>query len=194
MEVDNPGSQAGPFTTSSDTGLLAISGAGPATCFQVSDERMNLVPDDSSIEEHLSVDNDSEFSSFLPVTPTIRRFFAREVDMAATSSEAREILKKINQDGSFLCPQRGCYDVLPTREAYTCHVHIHLIHEECVFHFDYAAYIRVFTMRWCNRLRLCELCGTRFIDDDHKIEHLSSCPRHPTFHEIENFNNKPPSE
>ena len=42
-------------------------------------------------------------------------------------------------------------------------------------------------MPWYNRLTLCELCGMRFDDDDHKDDHLNSCPKLPTFHEIESF-------
>ena len=45
-----------------------------------------------------------------------------------------------------------------------------------------------------NRLTLCELCGTRFIDDDHKDDHLNSCPKLPTFHEIGSFGSEQPSE
>ena len=75
------------------------------------------------------MDFDSEVSSFLPVTPTIRRLFAREVDMETISYEARRILKRVDQDGSFPCPRRDCHNVLPTRKAYACHVHIHIIHE-----------------------------------------------------------------
>ena len=45
-----------------------------------------------------------------------------------------------------------------------------------------------------NRLRLCELCGTRFIDDDYKDDHLNSCPKLPTFHEVESFNSGPPGK
>ena len=179
----------------SGTDLFTISGSDPATCCQVSNEHMDLVPDDSSIEKYLSMDIDSEASSSLSVTPIIRRFFAQEVEMGATSYEARKKLNSsVDQDGSFPCPQKGCYDVLPTREAYTCHVHIHIIHDGYVFRFDCTVYVGVFTIQRCNRLRLCELCGTRFIDDDHKDEHLNSCPNRPTFHEVENFNNKPPGK
>ena len=32
------------------------------------------------------------------------------------------------------------------------------------------------------------------MDDDHKDDHLSSCPKLPTFHEIESFNDGPPSQ
>ncbi|KAF9647696.1 hypothetical protein BDM02DRAFT_2529030 [Thelephora ganbajun] len=142
------------------------------TTFDVAGERMNQATDDSSCEERLSMDNGSEVSPFLPVTPTIRRLFTREVDMMSVSYKTRRMLKNSNQDGSFPCRQRGCYDALPTRQAYACHVHIHLIHEG---------------------LRLCELCGTRFIDDDHKDEHLGSCPKLPTFHEIESFSSEPPA-
>ena len=46
----------------------------------------------------------------------------------------------------------------------------------------------------CHRLRLCELCGTWFTNDEHKDDHLNSCPKLPTFHEIESFNNEPPCE
>ena len=49
-------------------------------------------------------------------------------------------------------------------------------------------------MPWYNRLKLCELCGTRFIDDDHKDDHLNSCPKLPTFHEIESFGSEVPGE
>jgi len=75
------------------------------------------------------MDADIEVSSFLPVTPTIRRLFAWEVDTAPTLYAAMGILKRNNQDGSFPCPYEDCGDVLPTRKAYACHVHIHLIHD-----------------------------------------------------------------
>ena len=45
-----------------------------------------------------------------------------------------------------------------------------------------------------NRLRICELCGARFVDDDHKDDHLNSCPKLPIFHEIESFNHEPPGK
>ena len=45
-----------------------------------------------------------------------------------------------------------------------------------------------------NRLRLCELCGTRFIDDEHKDEHLNTCPKLPTFDEAESFDGEPPGK
>ena len=51
----------------------------------------------------------------------------------ATSYEARRILERVDQGGLFPCPRRDCYDVLPTRKAYTCHIHTHLIHEGYVF-------------------------------------------------------------
>lgn len=115
--------------TTSDLGSFAGSLFDPVTRIRVPSERTNLVLDDHSHEEYPPTDVDSEVSSFLPVSPAIRRLFVLEVDMAPASYEARRMLKKINQDGSFPCSQRHCYDVLPTREAYTCHVHIHLIHE-----------------------------------------------------------------
>ena len=177
--------------TTFDAGLFARSGSEPATFGQVLSGRANLVPDDPGSEEHLSMDIDCEVSSFLPVTPTIRRLFAREVDTATTSYGT---LKRVDQDGSFPCPQRDCYNVLPTREAYTCHIHIHLIHEGYVFRVDRAICAGVLTMPRCNRLRLCELCGMRFIDDDHKDGHLNSCPKLPIFHEIESFNNGSPGQ
>jgi hypothetical protein len=79
------------------------------------------------------MDFGSEVSSFLPVTPTIRRIFAQEVDLPTTSYDDKWILKIVDQDGPFPCPRRDCYGVLPTREAYNSHVHIHLIHEGYVF-------------------------------------------------------------
>ena len=45
-----------------------------------------------------------------------------------------------------------------------------------------------------DRLRVCELCGARFIDDDNKNDHLNSCPKLPAFHEIESFNHEPPGK
>ena len=78
----------------------------------------------------------SEVSSFLPVTPTIRRLFAREMDMATIFYGARRRIGGVNAGGSFSCPQRECCDILPTREAYTCHIHIHLLHEGYVFRAD----------------------------------------------------------
>ena len=45
-----------------------------------------------------------------------------------------------------------------------------------------------------NRLKFCELCGTRFIDEDHKDEHLNSCPKMPIFHDIESFSSEQPGE
>ncbi|KAF9642137.1 hypothetical protein BDM02DRAFT_2648388 [Thelephora ganbajun] len=106
------------------------------TTFDFAGERMNQAPGDSSSKERLSVDDGSGVSSFLPVTPAIRQLFAREVDTVSASYRTGRMLKEINQDGSFPCPQRGCYDILPTREAYTCHVQIHLIHEGYVLRFD----------------------------------------------------------
>jgi len=82
------------------------------------------------------MDLGSEVSSFLPATPTIRRLFAWEVDAAATSYEVRRILRRVGRDGPFSCSQKDCHDVLPTRKAYTCHFHIHVIHEEYVFRVD----------------------------------------------------------
>ena len=107
--------------------MFPRSGSEPATCGQVPSEPTNLPPGN---EEHPSIDFDSEVLSFLPVTPTIRRLFTGEVDTAATSYEVRKILKR---DGPFSCLQKDCHDVLPTRKAYTCHFHIHVIHEEYVF-------------------------------------------------------------
>jgi len=78
---------------------------------------------------------DPEVLSSLPVTPTIRRHFAREVGIEATSYEARG-LETIDQDGSFACSRRDCRDILPTRKAYDLHVRIHEIHEEYVFRVD----------------------------------------------------------
>jgi len=116
------------------------------------------------------VNASSETLSSLPVSPTIRRIFAWELDITPVFTETKEIINRVDQDGSFPCPRMDCHDALPTREAYNCHDHIHLIND---------------------RLRLCELCGTRFVDDDHKDEHLSSCPNLPTFHDIESFNAEP---
>jgi hypothetical protein len=84
------------------------------------------------------MDADLEVSSYLLATPTIRRLFAREVDTALASHEARKMLKRINQDGSLQCLQRDCHDILPTLMAYTCHAHIHLIHNGYVLRFDRA--------------------------------------------------------
>src|ERR1700753_2872029 len=36
-------------------------------------------------------------------------------------------------------------------------------------------------------LNACELCGTWFTNDDHKDDHLNSCPKLPTFHKIGNL-------
>jgi hypothetical protein len=46
------------------------------------------------------MDADPEVSSYLLATPTVRRLFAREVDMAPASHEASKVLERINQDGS----------------------------------------------------------------------------------------------
>ena len=91
------------------------------------------------------MDADSEVSSFLLVTPTIRRLFACEVDTAPISYDARRILKRIDQDGTFPCPQMDCCDVLFTPEAYTCHAHIHLMHEGYALRFDCTIRIGVLT-------------------------------------------------
>ena len=99
-------------------------------------ERNSPVPNDSGSEGHLSMEFGSEVSSFLSVTPTIWRLFVREVDMATNFYEARRRIGGVNQGGSFSCPRWECCDVLPTREAYTCHIHIHLIHEGYVFRAD----------------------------------------------------------
>ena len=132
MQVNNPGFQADPCATTSGANLFARSGPEPASCSQVPNERTNLVLEDPSGEEHPWMDFNSEVSSFLAATPTIRRFFP-QVDVAATSYEARRIPKRVDQSGSFPCPRSDCYDVLPTRKAYACHIHIHLIHEGYVF-------------------------------------------------------------
>jgi len=138
--VNDPAPQAGPSPITSDVGSFAGSWFDPGTRIQV---RASLAPDDPSSEEDSSADADSEVSSFLIVTPTIRRLFAWEVDTAPTSYDVRGTLKRIDQDGTYPCPQRGCYDALPTLEAYTCHFHIHLIHEGYVIRFDYAICVGV---------------------------------------------------
>jgi len=90
-------------------------------------EHTSLLPGGCTHEEHPSIDVDLEVSSFLPVTPAIRRLFALEVDTARASYVAgMRILKKNNQDGSFPCPYEACGDVLPTSigvrppRPYTC--------------------------------------------------------------------------
>lgn len=45
-----------------------------------------------------------------------------------------------------------------------------------------------------DRLTACELCGVRFTDDDHKDDHLNSCPKLPTFHKVGNLENQPSGE
>lgn len=45
-----------------------------------------------------------------------------------------------------------------------------------------------------DRLTACELCETRFIDDDHKDDHLNSCPNLPTFHKIRSLESEPSGE
>jgi hypothetical protein len=111
----------------------------------------NPVADDSCSEERPSVEIDPDVSSFLPVSPTIRRHFAQEVDMATISESyvAKKVLKRVNQGELFPCPLRGCEGVLPTREAYACHIHIHLIHEGCVPRADCAICVEALTVsRW----------------------------------------------
>jgi len=42
-----------------------------------------------------------------------------------------------------------------------------------------------------NRLNYCELCGTRFTDDNHKDRHPDSCPKLPAFHKIGSLKSEP---
>lgn len=127
--MSGPASQASPCATTSEVGSFAGPWFNLTARIQTPSERASLAPDDSSSEGHPSMNAGSEISSFLPVTPVIRRLFAREVDTIPVSRAARRMLKSIDQDGSFQCPRRDCDDALPSRGAYTCHIHIHLIHE-----------------------------------------------------------------
>ena len=111
-EANEPTSQVDSRATTPTVCSLAESWSDLATCS----------------EGCSSTDGDSEVSSFLPPTPTIRRFFARELNVARVSS-GNDIVMRVNQDGLFPCPRRGCCDVLPTLKAFACHVHIHLIHD-----------------------------------------------------------------
>jgi hypothetical protein len=90
---------------------------------------MKQVSDDPSSEDRPSTDGNPEVSSSLPPAPTTRRFFAREMRIAPDSLEGKVVRKRVNQDGSFECPRRGCHDVLPTPKALACHVHVHLLHD-----------------------------------------------------------------
>ena len=83
------------------------------------------------------MDDISKISSLLPVTPTIHRIFAWELDIGLVSSATKMILNMVDQDGSFPCPKMDCHDVLPTSEAHNHHAHIHLIHDGWApFHCD----------------------------------------------------------
>jgi len=72
---------------------------------------------------------DLEVSSSLPVTPTVRRFFAWEEDMTPAPYAARRTLYKVDGDGPFPCTHYGCDNVLPTLKAYNSHLDIHAIHD-----------------------------------------------------------------
>ena len=75
------------------------------------------------------MDADIEVSSFILVTPTVRRLFVWEVDMATTSYAAGRMPNKVDQDGPLPCTHYGCDGVLPTHKAYNCHLDIHAIHD-----------------------------------------------------------------
>ena len=113
--------------TTSDVGLLAGSLFCPMSHIQVSGERTNLAM--GAYEEYPPMDVDLEVSSFLPVTPTVRRLFAWEMDTAPTPCTARRVLNEVYQEGPFPCTHYGCDNVLPTLKAYNYHLDIHAIHD-----------------------------------------------------------------
>lgn len=123
--MNNPTSQVGLTAVTSDVGSFVGFFFDSATFCEVSSARTS----NSSSEVYPSVDASSETWSLLPVTPTIRRIFALELEATLVSSENRKILNKVDQDAPFSCPRRDCHDVLPNREAYESHAHIHILHD-----------------------------------------------------------------
>lgn len=121
--MNDPTSQAGLIVTTSDVGCFAAYLPDSPPCNEASSKQTSLDPDDSDSEGC-----PSEIWSLLPITPTIRRIFASELLIAPIYSETK-VLNGVDQDGPFSCPRRDCHDVLPTREAYNYHTHIHIIHD-----------------------------------------------------------------
>ena len=132
-----------------------------------------------------AVDAPLEASLAPSQSPPNRRALAEETGAAHTPHEGASLFSRVHEDGTVSCNRGDCLAVLPNLEAFLCHRHIHLIHEgyvvrlrRCDPEYEGTDHI-VF-----HRLASCELCGTRFTDDDHKDSHLNSCPKLPRFHEI----------
>lgn len=122
-------SQVGSVVATSDVDSFAGLWFDFATYDEFSSEQTTLAQDDRSSEGCPSVDTSSEAWSLLPVTPTIRRFLAWELDIAPVSSVTKKVLNGVDQDGPFACPRKDCHHAFPTQEACSCHIHIHLLHE-----------------------------------------------------------------
>ena len=126
-------------------------------------------------------------SPMLPHSPQIRRLLAEETDTTPTSYDGTGPLSRVREDGTFACDREDCLAILPNLLAFLSHLTIHLVHEGYVIHIGW----RIGVLKVFNRVIECEHCGVLFTDDDHKDEHLNSCSKLPTLHEIGSLEDGP---
>ncbi|KAF9648843.1 hypothetical protein BDM02DRAFT_3269203 [Thelephora ganbajun] len=138
-----------------------------------SPESLRAFPSSTVIRSGVSTDTQATNTpvkvALAPQSPTIHAL-AEETETTHTSHEGVSLFSRVHEDGTVSCTRGDCLTILPSLRAFLSHLHIHLIHEG---------------------LNSCELCGVWFTDDDHKDDHLNSCPKLPTFHKIGSLESKP---
>jgi hypothetical protein len=110
------------------------------TALDVSTERLELShasPSSAVVQSGVSIDTeavDAPFGASLapPQSSPTRQTLAEEINTTAVPHEDTDLFSRVREDGTALCTRGDCLAVLPSLEAFLCHSHIHLIHEEYV--------------------------------------------------------------
>jgi len=69
----------------------------------------------------------------LSESPT-RRALAEEIETTRTLHDGASPFSQVHEDGTVSCTRGDCLAVLSNSKAFSCHLHIHLIHEGYVVH------------------------------------------------------------
>lgn len=110
------------------------------TALDVSTEHLELShasPSSAVVQSGVSIETgtvDAPFGASLapPQSSPTRQVLAEEIETTTALHEDTDLFSRVREDGTVLCTRGDCLAVLPSIEAFLCHSHIHLIHEEYV--------------------------------------------------------------